>query len=243
MNNCGLEEGEKIKFIGVDVQHQIETGVYYMSQLLSEREIPTSIYVPFTTLKNFSHYDGRLYDLSTSLKQCVEEHVIDTQDYLGDDYTEFIHALDNIFQAYHFYDVSNHAASYREQQMISNFEKYYQSKNTGKFVGFFGVVHVYLNDESSGEASFGAIINRTDTNKNKVASIHIQYYQGKYMNRTNTKKNSKIQGNHLSKLWGKNVSYNYAFCRLDFDDSPFVKPSSQYVILVKNATPSTLISL
>ena len=236
--NLALSADAKITFIGIDVQHQAETALYYMNLLLPEGSVPDSIIDAVAGLEACTTSANPTWQsIAQSLKQAVDNHEADIRSYFADEYDNFFLALEGVYQGTEFYDFSDRPDEYREEMMIQNFMTLHSRWNSRKAVALLGGAHVSLTSEDIGYTSFAEAINTSvHFSKNRVASIYLAYLGGKHMNnRDGSPQNVWISD--LAKFLGKYIDYDLGFCRLDFDGTPF-QNGYQYVITIKNAEPT-----
>ena len=237
--NSTLSADAKITFVGIDVQHQAETALYYMNQLLPEGSIPASISEAIASLKKCTTPENPGWEaIAQSLKQAVEQHKEDIGSYFAGEYENFAMALETLHQRIEYYDSSDKPDEYREKMMVQNFEALHPRWNGGKAVALLGGAHVSLTSENADHTSFAEAINTSvDFSANKVAGIYLAYLGGKQMDNGGGQP-QMVWMSDLAKFLDKHIEYDLGFCRLDFDGTPFSN-GCQYVIIIKNAEPAT----
>jgi hypothetical protein len=168
--NKSLDKDKKIKFIGIDVEHNKVAGIRILQSLLVETETPTEIEEVIEQIINYINRGNTQRNLfkqwETSLEKDKEIYKI----YLGKDYFTFERIIINL--------AVNEKDSYdREAAIINNFNAAYEYFPYGKYFGQLGMFHTFLAEVHENMAKpFAAVLN--DEHKalnNKVLSIGYYY--------------------------------------------------------------------
>jgi len=154
--NQSLPENEKIKFIGVDLEHQMANAYRYLDWALSETEAPSEIAPVINKLKvtyqeadlgNRSADWEQLRNMALELQDSIKDNRAVYQNYLGDKTFEFELVVDNTLYGIDYY-YGNHKndREFRERVIYENFIKQYDYLGAGSFYGQFGGYHVIQQD-------------------------------------------------------------------------------------------------
>lgn len=244
--NKSLPSNEKLVFIGVDIQHQVETGMDYLMSLLPEKEIPQEIKENIEGLQlSYEKKECKMETLEPVLKDLVEHQAVFNA-YLGEAYTSFKYGLNNIIQSLECYNGSDDEfVSLREQKLIENFTTQYSELDQAKYFGIFGGQHTALN-ASEENCNLATYINtKYDETKGKVGSISAWYYHCQYMNQfTGESMQVWSQSATLGKMLAEATTGDYALFPLCKENSIFVEDGSsqsqQYLLLVKDSPAATI---
>lgn len=257
--NLTLPESERIKVIGIDIEHQVIPACEYLNSILPSTTPPKEIQ---SAIKSYTDsYNLRMSE--TIIINAIENLQSDTKAkpdiyrrYLGSKYFDFSIVLDNIVNSLNKYASSTIADSnkIRESSIYSNFKRVYSHFPNEKYFGQFGMEHVYQRACSSymgDEPRFAMYLNSSDSPvKGKVLSIAYGYdnclYMNKQQNYDGVPADSVI--NDISILNNYSKTDTTVF-KLNGDNSPFssktyfVKDPNggyttdyfQYIILIRNS--------
>lgn len=242
--NKTLPEDAKLRLIGIDVQHQIGTGVDYLLYLIPEtKDVPDDVLADIRALENAkkeSSYNLETFQLiNVSLTANKEAYI----KYLGEDYPRFKKALDNIIQNYECVREGEYEYLLaREKEIIENFISQYEELDNGKFFGMLGVFHTHLNGQLDGEGTafnLATYLNsRYAETKGQIASFTVKYYECNYMDKE-TGKSEKLPSSFIEEMMAETAKSDFTLFTLDKDGSIFVRDGStgsqQYLILIKNS--------
>lgn len=177
--NKQLTEDKKIRFIGIDINHQMQFVSMYINKLVAKLgEPPKVIEMSLRKLNGGSWiYDNKF---RAELKQCLIDNEDQYKEYFKEDYFYFNITMRNV--------LSNFNNTEREAAMVQNFNEFYEKLGEGKYYGQLGGAHVYkrmrteYNDGEDPISTFANSINNDYESLNgKVYSI-MYYYMNSYMN-------------------------------------------------------------
>lgn len=176
--NLSLPEDKKLKFVGVDIEHQPNVAIRYIKSLIPDKKIEDENVKEFVDIvKNIPKYD---YNNAT--KKAVE--IINKNEeairaYFGEKFFNISLAVRNLSISY--------GQSTREKYIISNFIEQYENLPKGKWFGQFGGFHTQQEgvEDIDGYKPFASYFdNEYENTKGKVISIQYDYFNGKVYNPT-----------------------------------------------------------
>lgn len=237
--NKTLTEEQQLKFVGIDIQHQYQTALYYLNILLPKDPPPKLIEKQIKRLKSYNqtpYSDQELQSLALSIKK----HRTEYSQYLGQNMTNFEVTIANILQGLRYYQLYDNNKEYesarvREQYLIKNFITIYNTLSYAyKSIGIFGSYHTFLHN--------GNMASHLNQNyqplRGKIATFTLVYYNSYYRDRNNITIR-RIPDTKFSQMMNTTTNADITFYKLDKNDSIFVKDGSvkaqQYLILVKNS--------
>lgn len=241
--NKTLNNDKKIIFIGIDLQHQVETGIDYLLTLFDENlEIPEVIKRDFEylkLLKTKKYYDFNEFKL-------MVESIINNSDiykqYIGGNYKHLKNGANNILQLLecNLYD-GEEWDLLREEKLIENFINQYNEIGEEKCFGMFGNLHTILNyklDQGEKYNLAGYLNEIYAKTKTKVASMTIMYYNSFYMDKY-TGEHRNIAQSTINEMLANSFDGNFGFLSLNKNKSIFVEDGSidsqQYILVIKNS--------
>lgn len=255
--NISVPESKRIKVIGIDVEHQMNTACEYLNYLLSASTPPQKIQSSIDRYKNAS----KIYNLAeftkaiNNLQNDIKVNSNTYSEYLGNNYFDFNMIVDNIVNSIN--ACASNRANFdeiRESSIYSNFKRIYLHLPVEKYFGQFGMEHVYQRTCSSymkNKTRFAMYLNCNDSPvRGKVLSIAYGYENCFFMNCQNNYFESKCDS--IIKDIGTIDKYSKTYItifKLDGDNSPFNRTALfvevpnggcttdyfQYIILIKNA--------
>ena len=241
--NKALPQDKKLKFIGVDIQHQTNTGTDYLISLLPQKEVPVSIKKNIDVLKLAKEKNAYKIETFEALLKDFEVNKTAYQEYLGQDYEHFKFGLTNIIQRFECKKGSeDDFMRLREKMMIENFVNQYSKLNNAKCLGIFGGAHTSLStylDQEKSECNLATYMDKKyEMTKGKVASIMSVYFNSYYMD-SQTGKSEKVYAGILQKLLAGAAKSDYTLFPIDREPSIFKEDGStasqQYLLLIKDS--------
>jgi len=264
--NRSLPENEKIRFVGVDLEHQIANAYRYLYWALPETEAPSEIAPIIDKLKvtyqeaDLGHSSAdweQLRNLALELQDSIKANYGVYQNYLGDKFFEFELVVENTLYGIDFhYGNYKDDVKFREKVIYDNFKKQYEQLGEGAFYGQFGGYHVVQQDDHFA----GYLNNSADSPvKGKVLSIRYLYQESAF---SVPQGDGTYKVEHLTNYdWSHDEfdifpKYGYTLFKLTGSDSPFAqdliwfetkgKPPDgvttdyyQYFVLIRNSPAQT----
>lgn len=235
--NAGLVADRKLHISGVDVQHQFQTGIFYLSRLLPKTSPPAEIADQLDALLTQSTYSKQAFG---KLTESIEAHGPLYATYLGEDvYSKFLRGIKSIQQGLEYYAANSN--EYRESCIIDNCTEALESHPNEKAYGIFGSTHTGLSlTLQNGEPMLANYLNsHYEKTMGKVASITCVYYNSKRRDRKGV---FAIDADfpvisYAAPLMPDDIS----FCPLDFEGSPFAAEgegsldSQRYLAIIRNS--------
>lgn len=188
--NQQLNDDQKIKLIGIDIEHQITPALMYLKSILPKDDVPAEIETTISTFKNKEYANVKTWDdyydyidFLNSMQEDIRENEKIYKEYLEESYFDFSIVLDNIINSQNAYDSEceneDEFWRIRENSMYDNFKRVYEHFPKGKYFGQFGAGHVFQNNDKSelyNTGRLGMYLNEDDSPvKNKVLSINYEY--------------------------------------------------------------------
>lgn len=176
--NLSLPEDKKLKFVGVDIEHQPNVAIRYIKSLIPDKKIEDeNVKELVDIVKNIPKYD-----YNNAAKKAVE--IINKNEeairaYFGEKFFNISLAVRNLSISY--------GQSTREKYIISNFIEQYENLPKGKWFGQFGGFHTQQEgvEDIDGYKPFASYLdNEYENTKGKVISIQYDYFNGKVYNPT-----------------------------------------------------------
>ncbi len=242
--NQTLPKDEQIKFAGVDIQHQADTGCYYLYTLLPDTKAPAEIaevIATFEPLENNNKYP--VVKLDTLLKSFADNEQA-FKSYLGESFDNFKKAVESIEQGLECYE-SKQFNTLREDYLIENFKARYEAYGVEKAMGIFGSFHTALTYEGEDpEYTLAQYLNREwETGKGKIAVLTTQYIHSFYRDSQSGKsKEASSEAGAAVVRASEKASGNIMLYRLDREGSPFVEngeaQKNQYLLVIKDSPAS-----
>lgn len=255
--NLTLIESQRIKVIGIDIEHQTTTACEYLDSILPNNDPPKEIQL---TIEKFTYsYNLKDGDAVAKAVKDLQSDINATptiyNKYLGSNYFDFSIVVDNIINALNVYASNGENSNkIRELSIYSNFKRIYSHFPVGKYFGQFGMNHVYQKTCSSfmgTQTRFAMYLNSGDSPVNgKVLSIAYGYENCTYITTT---KNSIENGADaiindinildkcsktditLFKLNGANSPFNNKTYFVKGPNGGCTTDYFQYIILIKNS--------
>jgi hypothetical protein len=257
--NKTLPQDRKIQVVGVDIEHQIENALRYMTTVLPSKEAPKEIASKISELNDTWNSiekinPKKLLNFSEGLRKDLQEKEGIYKNYLGENYFGFKLVNDNILYTNEAYSVNdNEFNKVRDKRIYENFKKVYDNLPKGKYYGQWGLNHIFQKDQAGVKWVATSMNEKGSTLENKVLSIAYIYENCKFMNKTSDRNYSVADINtNNSNVFNDITTKDCAIFKLNGKDSPFSKnliwitsdniPKSgvttdfyQYIILVKNS--------
>lgn len=261
--NKTLPQDRKIQVVGVDIEHQIQNALRYMTTILPNKEVPNEIASKinelndrWNSLENIKENINpkELVDFSEGLKKDLQKKEGIYKNYLGENYFGFKLVNDNILYTNEAYSVNDKEFNkVRDKRIYENFKKVYDNLPKGKYYGQWGLNHIFQKDQAGVKWAAAAMNEKGSSLENKVLSIAYIYENCKFMNKTSDRNYSVADINtNNSNVFNDITTKDCAMFKLNGKDSPFSQnliwitsdyiPKNgvttdfyQYLILVKNS--------
>lgn len=228
--NKTLPEPRKIKVVGIDIEHQPENALLYMTTVLPKKEAPDKIKSNieglkklFQNISNQSH--DKLINLCKKLKKDMEVQTEVYKEYLGEDYFGFKLVNDNILYTKEAYSAKeNNFNKIRDKRIYENFEKVHDNLPKGKYYGQWGVNHIFQREQGDIKWVGAAMNEKGSRLEDKILSIVYMYEDCKQMSRTDNNKYTINDFNsNNSSIFDSFIEKNYTLFKLKGENSPFSK--------------------
>lgn len=255
--NETLDDNEKIRVIGIDMQYQQDEEINYLYSSLPTKIIPIEIKSVIEKLKDIKeNYENKdsiaIKNVIELLKGDIENNTNVYKEYLGDKYFDFTIVLDTLESLLK--TTNENYSEIREECMYNNFKKVYTHFPKGKYFGQFGLEHVYqrhCNSYIYEKDRFAMCLNRDNSPvKNRVLSIGYVYKDcsrmSKELNYQQVNSDSHLTDIYILNKYAKTdiTIFNLKEHRTPFaNELHFVENPTdrytldyfQYIILIKNS--------
>lgn len=228
--NKTLPEARRITVVGIDIEHQPQNALLYMTSVLPKKEVPNKIKDNIEELKtlflNISNQSGdKLTKLSEKLRKDMEAQSEVYKEYLGQDYFGFKLVNENILYTKEVYSAKEvDFNKVRDKRIYENFEKVYDNLPKGKYYGQWGVNHIFQRQQGDIKWVGVAMNEKGSRLENKILSIVYMYEDCKQMSKTgNNKYNIQDFNSNNSLIFSSFTEKNYTLFKLNGENSPFRK--------------------
>lgn len=259
--NNSFRETDKIKCIGIDVEHQSGTAIDFLKTLLPGTIVPNEISSIVSKLQkiklNKSDFKSG-WSIANELMVDFNKKSDIYHNYLGDNYFEYKLILNNIIngQMVNVTKKEKGQKAYvtmRDSIMYGNLMLFHQDFPDEKAFGFFGHSHVFRYEFFNTNYLASLLEKNGSPYGGKVLSIFINYQQCKKIKRPKynvSRFNGPIQNKIFDFYDGDSPTLYY----LDEEESPFqtfrfyplykcgTAKLFQYILLIKKSGPSTPIN-
>ena len=232
--NQSLPENKKLTYLGWDIEHQYDTTIYYIKNLIQGKNIPE---LARNFIENFKSENVK--DNMENILSSLEEICKDIDNYpstynLEKDFWIFKYLMENllnILKCKNIKDDNELWAKTRENAVISNFYKIYNHYSNGqkvKFYGEWGLYHCFLNSDNTITLANALNNNEDSPFKDKVCTMANVYFDSFGMDKDGDSyevidmnlSNNKKELDSLKIFASEN---KIKFIKLDNIDSPFLK--------------------
>lgn len=240
--NRGLPPGERVRLIGIDVEHQTDLAARYLSELLTTANVQGSIGEELGRL-------GKIQDRMQALRELVASVAAKRAEYataLGERFEDFDIVVTNVGMV-HEYRRTN-AIDLRDRVMYETLLRVHKRHPEARYFGRWGNAHVPQRATSRGETCASRLESNSEW-KGKVLSILSFYHNSRYLSpddyQSRPAPNNGVDTALFAAAAGKSP---FSLFRLDGPASPFLDagfelvkgtgaPASyaQYVLLVQDA--------
>lgn len=181
--NSALPSENKLRIIGIDVEHQYITAITYLESIIPEEDPPQEISSFFSSLKDiveeFNYDRDYIKTFSRDFKNSLTNNYNTYAGYLGNekvvDYEIVLKGMDAAFTWYDNYQGDNvDGYNFRENYMYNQFKIFAGIYSGEKFYGQFGVNHI-LQQNLGGVDWLASQMNFNNAYSGKVLSIPYFY--------------------------------------------------------------------
>ncbi|RDY27108.1 hypothetical protein CHL78_010825 [Romboutsia weinsteinii] len=230
--NKTLSSKDRIKIIGIDIEHAPATTIKYLSEVINKNkdQVPQDLYRFLEQINPSKTQDStKVKEICNNLLNDIIRSEDKYKDYLKEDYVGFKLVIENIIARINAYENDDNFTLIREPKIYDNFKVLYNYLPKGKYYGQWGGFHI--NQETSTQDGniecFAYLLNQDSEFEDKILSIMYAYNDSKYMDKpSNSNPNyrestvsnvdSKLFTNYITK--GKN---NAIIFKLNSVGSPF----------------------
>ncbi len=176
--NKNFNDDDKIKVIGVDVEHQILYAAKVLKEILPANDPPKEINDSINSLKNYIGDEDSIKAIHEDL--LARESLY--RDYFGENYFDIELIIRNIKNLYYVKEKDTLFNARRDAVMYENFMGIYDTIEDGIFYGQWGHNHTYQAEES--DIKWFATYLNEEKFKDKILTIAYTYDNCKFMNKT-----------------------------------------------------------
>lgn len=259
--NSSFSDSERIKCVGIDVEHQSGAALYVLKGMLPDQSAPKEIEPMISKLRSaeVERSDYRAgWKIATELIEDLNTNSDSYEGFLGDNYFEYSFLLGNIINGKRVNTLKKEKGrraylAARDSVMYDNMMLFHKNFPDEKAFGFWGTSHIYREEFQSIRA-LGAHLEQCDSPyRGRVLSIHMNYQNCRKINRG---------GNRVTPLYSLFPNGIFDFYKgenptlynLDRENSPFhtfrfsplyksgTTKLFQYLLLIKNSDASTPLS-
>ncbi len=176
--NETLPEDERINVIGIDIEHQPRTAVWYLHTLLPEGDAPQEIAAEMGELiascvDSESLESHEISNLIDRLSSTLQQNRAVYESWLGEKSFDFALVVDNILTLFEAHN-SGEFMEVREEQIVENFHAVYGRHPGAKFFGQWGGAHI----QSGWDGARTPLVGQLEQAGSPVAGkiLTIQYY-------------------------------------------------------------------
>jgi Erythromycin esterase len=165
--NASLDRRNRIRMVGVDVEHQPRIAMRFLSDLVAaaSREVPGDIAATVARLDGFRDSPSvTASGFAPELVSSIERHTAEYSDLLGDRLLDFEIVATNLQNGAEFYGNRDRrkAGAIREQAMYDTFRRLYPSFAGEVCYGRWGADHI-IQRQFQGHEPFAAMLNRPES--------------------------------------------------------------------------------
>lgn len=203
--NNTLDGKDKIKIVGIDIEHMIPVSYMYLEEVLNNENVSDKVKsyisclnIDFKSLKdghNMLNILEKVKDNSNNLLNEINKNQSLYKDILKNEFIGTRLVLENIIALCDYQLNYETGMTIREERIYNNFKVLDEKLEKGKYFGQWGGLHISDNMNKSYEEnnlgiidSFAMSLRKDEKYKNKVLSILYTYKDSKYMdNPTDTR--------------------------------------------------------
>jgi hypothetical protein len=252
--NQTLPQAERVRIVGVDIEHQHRLALRYLDDLAWQRnkagpEIREMI-VKLEGMAN-ERMGPTLGQYIKDLTSSIAAHREGYAALLGDRLFDFELVVENVGRAVERYSQHKTTQSFanRDQAIYDNFRKLYSRMGGGVWYGRWGAFHIYQRRTENVD-QFAELLNRPESPvAGQVVSIQPLYWHAEGMGQDYKPRTFTTDVNSSMPFAAAALPERITLFRLDGADSPFRQRApgflqgegmpvdlAQYVVLIRNAT-------
>ena len=256
--NLTLPEKERVRLVGLDVEHQRRVALRYLAELAKPdggKRAPAAIAETIARLQRIQQepYGKPAVQFIGDLTSSVAAHRLDYAAMLGDRLFDFELTAANLQKAVEYYATDGTPQSFdlREQVMVQTFLKLYPRLGGAKCYGRWGSAHVLQRRADLG-VPFAAMLNRPDSPvAGRVVSIFAMYVNSEALSMPGYRTGRADDDDAWSQPFAAASPGPITLFKLTGAGSPFQQDAFsfmkghgvptdyvQYVVLIRNATAS-----
>jgi len=225
--NQGLPKTERIRCVGVDIEHQPQFALTYLNHLLPSGQIPGVIQADIEHVQaaaNASPPNVTNYRLAgVRLSESIANNHAVYQRYLGDNSFVLRLIADNIVAAKDAYENGQQGrfSQIRDAAMYANFLKHYEKLPRGRFYGQFGDAHIFRRPYQHTQW-FASLLEQSDSPvSSKVLSIVFDYVSCAQMTKHPNYSTASSATKYRPDIFAAHRKTDPVLFRLIGQDSPF----------------------
>jgi erythromycin esterase-like protein len=180
--NTGRAEADRVRVLGLDVEHQYAVGIGYLSSVIPEDEPPRAIRGEIETIRTIVEENGWSAERCRAAADALDASIAANHDlyaaYFGDRTPELIRALDSVLDGFAYRSGSGaKAENARDRSMYERFIDL-AGEYPGPYYGKLGAEHIHQRSYR-GLQRFGSLIDGVGSPfSDRVASILMSYDGG-----------------------------------------------------------------
>jgi len=255
--NQGLPRTERIRCVGVDIEHQPQFALTYLNHLLPSDQIPVVIQADIEYVQNESASSSpnsiNSWAIGAQIAESIAEHSDVYQHYLGDNLFLFQLIADNIVATKEAYGNRQQGRfnQIRDAAMYANFLKFYKQLPPAHYFGQFGDAHIFRKPYLRTQW-FASYLEKPDSPvTGKVMSIVFDYVNCTRMTKHPTYSKAPYTSKYRPDLFATYQSGDSVLFKLVGGDSPFntinILPGTnrhgttayfQFLLVISNSSPT-----
>jgi len=188
--NQDLPANERIRLIGIEIEHVPENPLWMMHELLGEGPFPEEIGASLFSIDSLYNAPSlnynALYQVSFPIEGTFTEKKEFYQDYFEEDWDDFEHIIQLTNRTYEAKQLPRNDNSFfeaREDLIFENFLRFYQLLPPGRWYGQWGSRHIYQHPIEEMESIAQQLHTKDDSPlKGKILSLMYIYQGSTFLN-------------------------------------------------------------
>ncbi|WP_438444521.1 erythromycin esterase family protein [Gorillibacterium sp. sgz5001074] len=180
--NQSLPDGEKLRLVGVDVEHSLGHSSMYLAKLLKRQDLPAAVKADMDRVNELGRSGSGSYgpgeEIGRFLLEATDRNKEVYRTLLGEELDGFRLMANNMIRVSEFKKAKDpEAFRIRENAMYQSFVQQMGRLPEGKVFGQFGGDHILQHERSAGREPLASMLShRTDSPfRGKVLSIPYEY--------------------------------------------------------------------
>jgi hypothetical protein len=254
--NQTLAPGERVRFAGVDIEHQHRLALRYLDDLAWQRSKARPEIREMVARLEWMASEPLSQAAAQNIRQLAASVAAHREAYaelVGGRFVDFELVAENLARTVDYYDYHGkpQAFAIRERAIYENFRKVYARMGGGVWYGRWGAFHIYQRRTENLDR-FAALLNGAESPvAGKVVSIYPLYWHAEGMGQDYKPRTFTTDATTSLPFASAALPDHITLFRLDGTDSPFRQrvpgflqgegmPSdlAQYVALIRNAAPT-----